>query len=250
MDNNGTIAKRVAQAGPLTWVLAAVCGWALLTWLLALLGLGAQVAQAQPSAMSALPSAPAELVDAPALAADAAAIAHPLFSADRQPRAFLATGAGDVGEGAGSGALDFILTGVVISPQVRLVTLQPSAGGEPQRVREGSAPAGAEGWRLVEVEPRRAIFEGSGGRLALDLRTFGSAGQPPHATADQANDAEPAADSDEPAAEATPADTARIAELRRRIEARRAQLQTETPPPAAAPTPRPKGKSLLQPVKE
>ena len=39
--------QRFDQAGPLTWLLAAGAGWALLLWFGALLGMGGQVSQAQ-----------------------------------------------------------------------------------------------------------------------------------------------------------------------------------------------------------
>jgi general secretion pathway protein N len=97
------------------------------------------------------------------LAQYADAASRPLFTQDRRPRSFLAT-AGEGDGAAQSQALDFILTGVLISPQVQLAVLQPSGGGEAQRVRVGKSPEGAAGWRLLEVQPRRAIFEGGGGQ--------------------------------------------------------------------------------------
>ena len=46
---------RLGQAGAMTWVLAAACGWALLLWVGALLGMGGRIAEAVPVAQPALP---------------------------------------------------------------------------------------------------------------------------------------------------------------------------------------------------
>ena len=218
--------RRFAQAGPLTWLLAAVCGWAVLLWLGALLGMGGRVDQAEALPAGALPQPkPASPDRIGALGQYAEAAARPLFTDDRRPRSFLATGSeGD--QAAQMQSLDFILTGVLISPQVRLATLQPSGGGEPQRVREGSSPEGANGWRLLEVQPRRVVFEGSSGQVTLDLRTFGGSGQAPGAVAVPAAAVPPPPPVAQGADAAPPqSEAARIETIRRRIEARRAQLR-------------------------
>jgi general secretion pathway protein N len=230
--------QRLAQAGPLTWTLAAACGWALLLWLAALLGLGSRLGQTRASAALALPApVPAGQERIGPLGQYAEAAARPLFTADRRPRAFVAIGPDDGGNGANSASLDFQLTGVLISPQVRLAILLPAAGGEPQRVREGGVPEGAAGWRLVEVQPRKAVFDGPGGQTTLELRTFGVAGAPPIAMrgADMQMDAAapsavPPPPPPPPAAEpAQPPDEARrIEDIRRRIEARRAQMRQQS----------------------
>jgi len=178
----------------------------------------------------------------------AEAAARPLFTQDRRPRGFVASVPEGEGEAAQSASLDFILTGVLISPQVRLAIVQPSGGGEAQRVREGSTPEGANGWRLLEVQPRRVIFEGSSGQVTLDLRAFGGSGPAPTAVARNTADAAGAAPPPPPpppppAAESSPpqSEAARIETIRRRIEARRAQLRAGasgdtngTPPPSAS----------------
>ena len=131
---------------------------------------------------------------------------------------------------------------MLISPQVQLAVLQPSGGGEAQLVRVGSSPEGGPGWRLVEVQPRRAIFEGGGGQSALDLRTFGEAGGPgatpiaqPQPTPAVANVAppppRPEAVADEPQDQ-----EARIEAIRKRIEARRAQMRAGQTGSGASPT--------------
>ena len=46
--------QRFEQAGPLSWLLLAAAGWAVLLWVAAMLGMGGQVAQAQPAGSSAV----------------------------------------------------------------------------------------------------------------------------------------------------------------------------------------------------
>lgn len=235
-----TLLHRFEQAGPLTWLLAACAGWALLLWLAALLGLGNAVAPTPSIAVDTpLPQAkPASPDRIGPLAQYAEAAARPVFTSDRRPRSFLATGPEGDAAGMQSQSLDFILTGVLISPQLRMAFLQPTGGGESVRVREGASPEGASGWRLVEVQPRRAVFAGNGGESSLDLRVFGDdpsaqkgviAGQNASAARDAANAAASAA---QDAADADPipiSEASRIEAIRRRIEARRAQMQNKSP---------------------
>lgn len=231
-----SLLQRFDQAGPLTWLLAAGAGWSGLLWIAALLGMGGQLDEAIPAAAEvALPqNRPAAPDRIGPLAQYADAASRPLFTQDRRPRSFIATGPeGD--NVATTQSLDFILTGVLISPQVQLAVLQPSGGGDAQRVRVGSSPEGGAGWRLVEVQPRRAIFEGAGGQSALDLRTFGEARgpaatavAPPPATPTAANAVPPPPPSPSPSPQAAdePQDQeARIEAIRKRIEARRAQMR-------------------------
>lgn len=243
--------QRFAQSRPLTWLLAGFCGWALLLWLGAVLGMGGRVEAVEPLPASALPQpGPATPDRIGPLIRYAEAAARPLFTQDRRPRSFLASVPEGEGEAAQSASLDFILTGVLISPQVRLAIVQPTSGGESQRVREGSTPEGANGWRLLEVQPRRVIFEGSSGQVTLDLRAFGGSGPAPTAvarnTADGAVGVPPPPPPPQPVADQAPqSEAARIETIRRRIEARRAQLRAgassnnnstaPTPPTSATP---------------
>ena len=252
-----SLLNRFEQSGPLTWLLAACAGWALLLWLAALLGLGNAVAPTLSIAASTpLPQAkPASPDRIGPFAQYAEASARPVFTSDRRPRSFLATGPeGDAGAGMQSQTLDFILTGVLISPQLRMAFLQPTGGGASIRVREGTSPEGAAGWQLVDVQPRRAVFTGNGGESSLDLRVFGdsavvggvvdviagTSGIAAKAAADAA------ASSTQGAADAEsvpPGEAARIEAIRKRIEARRAQMQqnapnSPAPMPPSAPTTR------------
>lgn len=246
MRTERSLLQRFAQSRPLTWLLAGFCGWALLLWVGALFGMGGRVAPVEPLPASALPQpGPATPDRIGPLIRYAEAAARPLFTQDRRPRGFLASVPEGEGEAAQSASLDFILTGVLISPQVRLAIIQPSGGGEAQRVREGTSPEGANGWRLLEVQPRRVIFEGSGGQVTLDLRSFGGSGPPPAAVARNTADAAGAAPQQLTANQAPQqSEAARIETIRRRIEARRAQLRAGangntngTPPPSPATAP-------------
>ena len=248
MRTERSLLQRFAQSRPLTWLLAGFCGWALLLWLGALFGMGGRVAPVEPLPASALPQpGPATPDRIGPLIRYAEAAARPLFTQDRRPRGFLASVPEGEGEAAQSASLDFILTGVLISPQVRLAIVQPSGGGEAQRVREGTSPEGANGWRLLEVQPRRVIFEGSSGQVTLDLRAFGGSGPAPTAVARNTADAAGAVPPPpQAAADQAPQQTeaARIETIRRRIEARRAQLRAAspnnsngTPPPSPATAP-------------
>ncbi len=248
-----SLLQRFEQAGPLTWLLAGCAGWALLLWLGALLGMGNAVAPtARIAADGTLPQAkPATPDRIGPLGQYAEAAARPVFTSDRRPRSFLATAPdGGMAADAQSQSLDFILTGVLISPQVRMAFLQPTAGGGPSvRVREGASPEGAAGWRLIEVQPRRATFQGSGGESSLDLRVFGEDGQVEGAVIAGNNGASSKAATDaaaaaagaaQDAADAAPIpmdEAARIQSIRKRIEARREQMRNNSPnSPASTPS--------------
>ena len=227
MRTERSLLQRLAQSRPLTWLLAGFLGWALLLWIGALFGMGGRIAPVEPLPPGALPQPGAATPDRIGpLGQYAEAAARPLFTQDRRPRGFLASVPEGEGEAAQSASLDFILTGVLISPQVRLAIVQPSGGGEAQRVREGSSPEGAGGWRLLEVQPRRAVFEGSSGQVSLDLRTFGGSGAAPAAVARTPSPASaPPQVAADPVAAPPQSEAARIETIRRRIEARRAQLR-------------------------
>jgi general secretion pathway protein N len=115
----------------------------------------------------------------------------------------------------------------------------------PRRVKLGDLLEGTS-WRLVELQPRRASFEGPQGRRDLELRVFDGTGAPMPATPvaarpapDTIENAEPVAPppaavpaplpalpmaQDEPV-EMTPEQ--QVEAIRRRIEARRAMRAQE-----------------------
>lgn len=172
---------RAEDAGARTWLSAAIAGWAVCVWILAMFGMGGSIDRLEedPSLVQPLPAlgapAPERLGPLPQYG-DVAA--RPLFTDNRRPQPFVIDPA--AGPGEGGGGFDYVLTSVLRTPQVQLVILQPAEGGEPVRVRQGSAPEGAPGWVLQSVEARRAVFAGPEGERTLELRVFdGMGGEAP-----------------------------------------------------------------------
>ena len=168
--------------GPRTWLLVALAGWALLAWLLALFGMGGVIRPlpADPSLVRSLPQlqAPAAERLGP-LAQYSGMSARPLFSENRQPEPFFISGE----QGEQSQTFDFVLSSVLISPGLQLAILQPRDGGESVRVKLGEAPEPAPIWRVIEIRPRSVVIAGPEGQQTLELRVFdGSGGQPPTAS--------------------------------------------------------------------
>jgi len=255
---------RVDLVGPRTWLLGAVAGWAALVLVLALLGMGGQIARLadDPSLVRALPTlraAPPPRIGPLAQYGEAAA--RPLFADTRRPQPFTLQ---PEGEAEQAPQFDFILTSVLQAPSLQMAIIQPSGGGESIRMKLGESPDEAQGWRLVELHPRSAVFEGPQGQKTLDLRTFdGTGGEAPTAVAvtpraepprpAASGEAEPAVVQEADAATPNPATPpravanrparpratapanaadpaspeAQMDAIRRRIEARRAQLRAE-----------------------
>lgn len=247
---------RLDDAGPRTWLLATVAGWALATWVLALAGMGGRIAPLPDDAAGAAPlprpAPPAEPPLGP-LAQYAQVGERPLFTSDRRPQPFSLQQPDQPGE---QRSFEYVLTGVLLGPSLQMAVLQPAGGGEPERIRVGESPRELGSWRLVELHPRSAVFEGPDGTRALDLRNWdGSGGMAPTAVRTSArepaavesagperpgpqgpavagSDAGIVAPAPPPSAAAGQAETVATPEdqmeaIRRRIEARRAQLRRE-----------------------
>lgn len=257
---------RIDDAGPRTWLLAGVAGWALVAWLLAVAGMGGRVEPLpdDPTLLQPLPPvrpAPPPRLGPPDQYAQIAD--RPLFSSDRTPQPFFLQGQGEPAE---SSAFDYQLTSVLITPRLKLAIIQPADGSESVRVRLGDAPESHPAWRLTGLSERSAVFEGPDGQRTLGLRVFDGVGgarpteigspatddasavPPPASSATPARAADPMdaqADADarveSGAADAVPStDQARMDAIRERIQARRARLRGETPPvPDATSPPRP-----------
>jgi general secretion pathway protein N len=83
-----------------------------------------------------------------------------LFSPDRKPEAHAASGGSSLG--------DLALTGIILTPQLRMALLHDRSGHRELRLREGQAlPDGS--LSLVEVRPRSVILESAQGRTELKL---------------------------------------------------------------------------------
>jgi general secretion pathway protein N len=181
---------RAEDLAPRTWLLAALAGWAVLAWLLALGGMGGRVAPLadDPSLLQPLPpvraSTPQRLGP---LAQYGEIAARPLFTDDRRPKPFSLR----ADEGEAANTFDYILTSVLLTPALKLAILQPSAeaqagaaaqgeaGGGPIRVKLGESAEQASSWRLVALEPRSAVFAGPEGERTLELRAFDGTGGAP-----------------------------------------------------------------------
>lgn len=163
---------------------------------------------------------------------------RPLFNADRRP-----IPAPDAAPAAGDAApppapLDVVLTSVILTGEVQIGIFLDKKTNKSQSVRVGTNLQGEQaGWKLVELAPRKAVFEGPTGRNEADLRVFdGQGGEAPTpiASAASAPDqaAQPPADGSLPAANAAPGAQAQTPEsraelIRRRIEERRRQMREE-----------------------
>lgn len=229
---------------PVDALLAAVAAWSLALLVLALAGLGGRVGP-HPGNAALAPPVPAVSLDVIGSrlgpASDYLEVGNrPLLAVDRRP-APMASSTGNE-----DAPLEATLTSVLITGEVKLAILQVQRDGSSQRVRLGDVLQGTA-WRLVELQPRRAVFEGPEGRREMELRVFdGTGGAAPTpialpgtarsdaavSAASQAS-AQPTA---QPGSAAPDAAVPQVAEvtpeeqveaIRRRIEARRAMRAAE-----------------------
>ena len=169
---------------------------------------------------------------------------RPLLMLDRRP------GAVQAAPGDNSTAeLDVSLGSVLITPNLKIALFRENKDGASRRVRLGDLIEGT-GWRLVQLEPRRAILEGPTGQRSMDLLVFnGKGGQSPTAVAvavpqENNNTMQNAVPAGAPALQAIPANSnvvtsttepinqtmtqeQQIEAIRQRIAARRAQMQAD-----------------------
>ena len=240
---------------PLTLLLGAAALWALCLLVLALGGLGSRFAT--PATVAAPPPLPKVTLAATASRLGpwenyAEVGSRPLLNEQRRAVAV----ALDAASG-GSDELDVTLSSVLITSRLKVAILTDNKDASTRRVRLGEAVEGTN-WRLVSLEPRRAVLEGPAGQRALDLRVFdGQSGQPPTPVAGNAEPEAAAAPArvvpspapappPPPVAQAVPPPAAvskpdpnqmsqeeQVEAIRRRIEARRAQMRAEAEAAAA-----------------
>ena len=246
----------ISALRPAGALLAGIAAWALCLVVLSLLGLGARVGP-HPDNRALVPPLPVVTLDTVGSrlgpANDYLEVGNrPLFTRDRRPAPMTA----DTGNAAVP--LEVNLTSVLITPELKLAIVQNTSDGASRRVRLGDVLEGTD-WRLVQLEPRRALFEGAEGQRDLTLRVFdGSGGQaptpqatttaaiPPGATAANKPDvaAAPGATAapGPPQTGAAPATSTvapvspeeQVEAIRRRIEARRALRAAEAAAEQAA----------------
>ena len=245
---------RIEAIGLRSVWLATLALWGLLIWALSLAGLGQRIVP--------LPDDPAmtqRLLSLPAASADrlgdysryAEIAARPVFAEDRRPHPFFLSA--DNGQAA---APSVRLTGVLLTDSFKMATLTTEQG-ESLRLQQSHDPV--KGWRLLSLEPRRAVVSGSSGAQTLELQVFdGKGGQPPTALGQGARPpgmpalpgplpppaapalnvpVNPVAATPQAGANGTPAPSApaaapapsteQLQAIRERIEARRRQLQQQ-----------------------
>ncbi|MGH8159474.1 MAG: hypothetical protein ACREPQ_15235 [Rhodanobacter sp.] len=143
-----------------------------LIWMLLLGGVGSKVHWLAPRALAPLPPAGnANNLPAPIpLERFAVVWQHPLFSPDRKPTPRMAS--------AGAGLGDLELTGIILTPTLRMALLRNKNGDHAEvRLREGaSLPDGSV--TLVKVQPRSATFDTSAGQTELKLPAGAPIDQP------------------------------------------------------------------------
>ncbi|WP_045770547.1 type II secretion system protein XpsN [Xanthomonas albilineans] len=244
---------RVEAMGLRTIWLGTLALWGLLIWALGLAGLGERIAPLpdDPAMVPSLPTLPKAAPDRLAdLSHYGEIAARPVFAEDRRPHPFFLTA--DNGQTA---APTVRLTGVLLTDDFKMATLT-TEHGESLRLQEGHDPV--QGWRLLSLEPRRAVISGGGGTQTLELKVFdGKGGQPPTVLGHGARAAvaQPGVSNVQPntvpaphlpsppgspPVQATPSpptassgpSSEQLQAIRERIEARRRQLQqqSQTPP--------------------
>lgn len=244
---------------PLTLILGGAALWALCLLVLALAGLGSRFPR--PGEVASPPALPKV-----SLAAAASRLgpwenyaevgSRPLLNEHRRAIAV----ALDANGANGSDDLDVVLSSVLITSGLKVAILTDNKDTSiTRRVRLGELVEGTN-WRLVSLEPRRAVLDGPTGQRTLELRVFdGASGQPPtpvaaNADADAAATPPRVVPSPAPAPTPPPAPVAQavpppptvskpdpnqmsqeeqVEAIRRRIEARRAQMRAEAEAAAA-----------------
>lgn len=251
------------SAGPRTWLLAGVTAWAVLVLLLALFGMGGRIAPLPENTalLRPLPVLPRPASERLAPLAQYAEIAsRPLFANDRRPHPFSLQPQNGAEQAK---AFDYVLTSVMITPTFKMAIIQaPDNRTPPLRIKLGEAHESLPTWHLRSLDARSALFVGPEGERRLQLRVYTGVGgeaptavaapaprpagepvqpepvQPPPtpgvSEADQAApspEAVPVPQTNSTQAQSPPAqpmtEQAQMEAIRKRIEARRAQLRQE-----------------------
>lgn len=226
-----------------TFLLGAFALWCLMVAIAAFAGLGSRYGlhPDDASRVPPLPQVDLSRARSPLEPLDTYAVIgeRPLFNSDRRPLPPPASDAPVEGTEAPPAPLDVVLTSVVMSGEFRVAIVLDNKAQRTQSVRVGSSLEGDQaGWKLIELEARKAVFEGPTGRSELDLRVFdGTGGQPPTAIAPPPGEPKPEepqaaqpgqADPAQPAPAGEPQSAESRAELiRKRIEERRRQMREE-----------------------
>lgn len=228
----------LALQARLTMLLAVACGMLLMLALALWLGLGRgyRLGAADGAGRQALPSiAAVEQQDfaVPELVRYAEITQRPLFSSDRRPLPLDEDGPEDDVPQEPPVPLRVHLTGVIITPGLKVALLRDEATNKPVSLKEGMPLPGEQAaWLLTEIQPRLVVFTNDRGDTSdIELQVANVTTAPPRRgaapattrddAAAQRPDAAPAANATAPAGGAENAQQS----LRERIEARRQQLR-------------------------
>jgi hypothetical protein len=156
---------------------------------------------------------------------------RPLFSETRQPVIDVETDedalAGDLADDQVE-TPEMLLTGVVITPSLRMATLRPADNDESLVAFEGQPLRGNYGsWQVTRIEPREVMMKsGRGEELQLSLQVHDAVIEAPPAPVPDTADEEANAESDElQAANDDEEPMTRAEEIRQRIAERREELK-------------------------
>lgn len=223
-----------------TLLLGAFALWCLLVAVCVYAGLGGRyrLHPDDPSQVPPLPAVDLSRAQNPlqGLADYAVVGERPLFNADRRPLPPPESAETPAEAPAPPAPLEVVLTSVVMSGDIRIAIVQDKKTNKSQSVRVGNAMAGDQaGWKLIELSPRKAVFEGPTGRSEVELRVFdGSGGEAPTALVAPVAVTDPASAAANAAAASTVAGQdnpqtpeARAELIRKRIEERRRQMREE-----------------------
>jgi general secretion pathway protein N len=231
-----------------TMLLASTLFWAVLILLLAFAGLGARFDTLPVNASLAKPLPTVKIAQNKTVLEPLANYqeigTRPLLMLDRRP-GIVQAAPGDNAQAE----LDVSLGSVLITSNLKMAIFRDNKDGNTRRVRLGELIEGT-GWRLVQLDPRRAILEGPTGQRSMDLLVFnGKGGQSPTPIAvlapqDTGSVIQNAVPVAAPAVQTTPSNGTVVATptasvnqtmtqeqqieaIRQRIAARRAQMQAD-----------------------
>lgn len=230
------------QAQQLTRVLGIAVAVLAGVYLLLLAGFGRgvpKVGVGDTDAVAALQLSEAQ-IELPGLDVFDDVVQRPLFADDRrpQPKEVDAEPEEALVEAPPSSPLNVALTGIIHTPRAKVVLVRDNMTGRSLNLTENMPlPGDQGGWQVKSIEPRRVVFKDSGSdsetvlELAIGAASSSPAvpspAQPRTAAAQRPGGAPPQPDANAPDANPEDEVARRAAEIRRRIEERRAQLRRE-----------------------
>jgi len=234
-----------------TLALAATCGFLSVIALLQYGGWGKKYTwlppQAEPGTEENIGNIHREVFKLPEVSSFVETRARPIFNDDRKPTPIIEEeqSVAEAEPPPPSIPLNVTLTGIVVTPQLRLVMLRDNMKNQPLALKEGMPMPGEAGaWTLSTIKPRSAVFKNTNGdeTVEVELVSSGASPRPPpgtgispvgfnspampatHPTAYPA--AMPPAAQPQPTPEAVNENKA-AEDLQRRIEDRRRQIREE-----------------------